>query len=131
MQIHHIAIWTADLEMMKDFYVKYFNCTPGELYVNPVKGFSSYFLRFDSGASIELMNRYDVTGPQLKDALGLAHIALNAGSREEVDRLTSFFEKEGIPIAGRPRITGDGYYESVILDPEGNVVEIVAKSSES
>lgn len=126
MHIHHIAIWTADLELMKDFYVKYLNCTAGELYVNPVKKFSSYFLRFGDGASIELMNRYDVTEPPIKDSLGLAHIALNAGSREEVDRLTSFFEKEGIRIAGRPRVTGDGYYESVILDPEGNVVEIVA-----
>jgi len=126
MHIHHIAIWTADLELMKDFYIKYLNCTAGELYVNPVKKFSSYFLRFGDGASIELMNRYDVTEPPIKDSLGLAHIALNAGSREEVDRLTSFFEKEGIRIAGRPRVTGDGYYESVILDPEGNVVEIVA-----
>jgi catechol 2,3-dioxygenase-like lactoylglutathione lyase family enzyme len=130
MHIHHIAIWTADLALMKDFYVNYFNCTAGELYVNPLKKFSSYFLKFSDGASIELMNRYDVTGPPLKDSLGLAHIALNAGSREEVDRLTSFFEKEGIRIAGKPRQTGDGYYESVILDPEGNVVEIVAASSE-
>ncbi|HOW10932.1 MAG TPA: VOC family protein [Bacteroidales bacterium] len=126
MQIHHVAVWTADLEMMKDFYVKYFNCIAGELYVNHVKRFSSYFLRFGDGASIELMNRHDVSGPQIKDALGLAHIALNAGSREEVDRLTSFLEKEGVRISGKPRQTGDGYYESVILDPEGNLVEIVS-----
>lgn len=130
MHIHHIAIWTTDLEKMKDFYVNYFNCTAGKLYVNPVKKFSSYFLKFNNGASIELMNRYDVTESPIKDSLGLAHFALNAGSRKEVDRLTSFFEKEGIRIAGKPRATGDGYYESVIIDPEGNFVEIVAKSSE-
>jgi len=130
MHIHHIAIWTTDLEKMKDFYVNYFNCTAGELYVNPVKKFSSYFLKFDNGASIEMMNRYDVTESPIKDSLGLAHFALNAGSRKEVDRLTSFLEKEGIRIAGKPRATGDGYYESVIIDPEGNFVEIVAKSSE-
>jgi len=127
MHIHHIAIWTADLEMMKDFYVKYFNCRAGEKYVNPLRRFSSYFLEFDNGASIELMNRYDVTESRLNDAIGLAHIAINAVSREEVDRMTSFFENEGIRIAGRPRQTGDGCYESVILDPEGNVVELVAK----
>lgn len=129
MHIHHIAIWTADLELMKDFYVKYFNCTSGELYVNPLKKFSSYFLKFDNGASIELMNRTDITEKQNLESLGPAHIALDAGTREEVDRLTSFFEKEGIRIAGKPRVTGDGYYESVILDPEGNLVELVAASS--
>jgi len=127
MHIHHIAIWTADLGMMKDFYVKYFNCTAGELYVNPQKKFSSYFLTFGNGASIELMNRTDITETQMKDTIGLAHIALDAGSCEDVDRLTSYFEKEGIRIAGKPRQTGDGYYESVILDPEGNVVELVTK----
>ena len=27
-------------------------------------------------------------------------------------------------IEGEPRTTGDGYYESVVLDPEGNRIEI-------
>jgi lactoylglutathione lyase len=126
MYIDHIAIWTTDLDKMKDFYVKYFNCTAGKKYENPLKKFSSYFLTFGSGSAIELMSRDGIDGEVETGKPGLAHIALNVGSRDEVDRLTSFFEKEGIRIAGKPRVTGDGYYESIILDPEGNLVEIIS-----
>jgi len=107
--------------------VRYFNCTAGARYVNPLKKFSSYFLSFQDGARIEIMNRDDIDGERKGEETGLAHIALNAGSREEVDRLTEQLEREGVRIKGKPRITGDGYYESVILDPEGNIVEIVCK----
>ncbi len=127
MHIDHVAIWTRDLEGVKDFYVRYFNCTAGARYVNPLKKFSSYFLSFQDGARIEIMNRDDIDGERKGEETGLAHIALNAGSREEVDRLTEQLEREGVRIKGKPRITGDGYYESVILDPEGNIVEIVCK----
>lgn len=127
MHIDHVAIWTRDLEKVKDFYVRYFSCMAGALYVNPIKKFSSYFLSFQDGARIEIMNRDDINGEGKGEEPGLAHIALNAGSREEVDRLTEQFERDGVRIKGKPRITGDGYYESVILDPEGNIVEIVSK----
>jgi lactoylglutathione lyase len=127
MHIDHIAIWTRDIDSVKDFYVRYFNCTVGERYVNPVKKFSSFFLSFQNGARIELMRKDDIDGERIGEKLGLAHVALEAGSREEVDRITEQLEREGIRIKGRPRITGDGYYESVILDPEGNIVEIVSK----
>ncbi len=127
MHIDHVAIWTRDLEKVKDFYVRYFSCTAGALYVNPIKKFSSYFLSFQDGARIEIMNRDDINGEGKGEEPGLAHIAFNAGSREEVDRLTEQFERDGVRIKGKPRITGDGYYESVILDPEGNIVEIVSK----
>jgi len=127
MHIDHIAIWTRDLDRVKDFYVRYFSCTAGDRYVNPLKKFSSYFLSFKNGARIEIMKRDDINGEKGGEELGLAHIALNTGSREEVDRLTEQLEGDGVRIIGKPRITGDGYYESVILDPEGNIVEIVSK----
>lgn len=126
MYIDHVAIWADDLEKMKDFYVRYFNCRAGDKYVNPAKKFASYFLIFSNGARLELMSREDVTGKKAAGTIGLAHVALNAGSRGEVDRLTAFLEKEGVTIAGKPRLTGDGYYESMMLDPEGNIVEIVS-----
>ena len=125
MKIDHIAIWTKDLENEKDFFLKYFECTANEKYVNPAKQFSSYFITFEGGSRIELMSRADITVGRAGETLGIAHIAINVGSREKVDALTATFERDGIVIVSKPRITGDGYYESVILDPEGNVIEIM------
>jgi lactoylglutathione lyase len=125
MQIDHIAIWTENLENEKDFYLKYFKCRANDKYINPVKQFSSYFINFNDGARIELMQRIDIREGRAGDTLGIAHLALNVGSREKVDYLTEILEKDGVTIVSKPRITGDGYYESVILDPENNVIEIL------
>ncbi|WNJ17797.1 VOC family protein [Pontibacter sp. G13] len=126
MHIEHIAFWVQDLEGMKDFYCQFFDLTPNEKYHNPTKQFTSYFLSFPTGARLELMHRPDVAefvGP--KGMLnGLTHLAISVGSKERVDTLTEAFRAAGYEISGEPRTTGDGYYESVILDPEGNPIEI-------
>ena len=127
MNIEHIAIWTRDLEKMKEFYVKFFEMSANEKYYNPKKEFSSYFLSFNSGARIELMHTSDVTETIDKKPLpkpGLAHIAISVGSIENVDQLTESIRENGYQVVGEPRTTGDGYYESVISDPEGNLIEI-------
>jgi len=125
MKIDHIAIWVNDLEKEKEFYLKYFECTVGEKYINSVKGFRSYFISFSDGSRIELMNRQDVEGTVgIVDQPGLAHFAINVGTRDLVDHLTGVISKDGYMVTGNPRMTGDGYYESTILDPEGNRIEI-------
>ena len=128
MKIDHIAIWTKNLENEKDFFLKYFECTADEKYINPAKQFSSYFITFEGGSRIELMSRADINAERAGEALGIAHIAINVGTREKVDKLTETFERDGIIVISKPRFTGDGYYESVILDPEGNVIEILCGS---
>lgn len=125
MKITHLAIWTRDLEKMKDFYVKYFEAESNEKYVNERKGFESYFLTFQGGASLELMRRRDIVKEPAKDALGYAHMAFELGTREEVDRLTETLKADGWILKDGPRLTGDGYYEAVFLDPEGNTIELV------
>lgn len=125
-RIDHIGIWTHDLEKVKEFYMKYFGCTVNEKYVNPTKQFESYFLFFENGASIELMRRAGKMESHSDHSAGLAHISIAVGSREEVDNLTAKLEMEGVIIESKPRITGDGYYESSILDPENNRIEIIA-----
>jgi lactoylglutathione lyase len=127
MFIDHIAIWTENLENEKDFFLKYFECKANEKYINPVKQFSSYFINFNNGARIELMQRADISNGRAEDTLGIAHIALNVGSREKVEYLTEIFEKDGVTVVSKPRVTGDGYYESVILDPENNVIELMCR----
>ena len=126
MKIEHIAIWTTDLEKMKDFYLQYFDVSANEKYHNPKKKFSSYFLSFKNGARIELMHRPDVSEilntPGMN--VGLAHFAVSVGSKERVDTLTENLRADGFDILGEPRTTGDGYYESVVSDPEGNQIEI-------
>ncbi|MFN8209847.1 MAG: VOC family protein [Bacteroidales bacterium] len=126
MRIDHIAIWVKDLEIMKEFYSGYFNMHAGEKYLNESKGFSSYFLSSgEEGSRLELMNRPGLAD-RCPDSFGYTHIAISVGSREEVDRITEILRKDNFTIASLPRITGDGYYESVILDPEGNLVEITS-----
>jgi len=127
MKIEHIAIWAIDLENMRRFYENFFGATANDLYVNPKKQFSSYFLSFDSGARLELMHHPDLAKRQVGgDGLqaGFIHFAMSVGTKEEVDRLTGQLREGGFTIKGEPRWTGDGYYESVVLDPEGNQIEI-------
>lgn len=126
MRIHHIAIWTFRLEEMKEFYTRYFQGTSNEKYVNPKKGFESYFIRFDDGAELELMSRADVQNvPIEENRRGLTHFAFLIDSKEEVLRLTEELRAKGYTVAGEPRTSGDGYFESVVLDPDGNRVECV------
>lgn len=124
MKIEHIAIWTREIEKMKNFYTHYFGAKSNSLYVNDKKGFASYFLTFSSGSRLELMKKVGINEPSLLEQLGWAHVAFSVGSKEEVDALTEKIKEDGYMVKGEPRTTGDGYYESVIEDPEGNIVEI-------
>ena len=129
MQIEHLALWVHDLEGMRDFYLKYFDTTSGEKYVNPAKQFTAYFILFgEDKTRLELMTRPDiqpVTGRR-GFSMGQAHFAISVGGKEIVNALTERLRKDNYPIFREPRTTGDGYYESVILDPEGNYLEISA-----
>ncbi|NJK85256.1 MAG: glyoxalase/bleomycin resistance/extradiol dioxygenase family protein [Bacteroidales bacterium] len=129
MHIEHIAIWTNDLERLKNFYIRSFNCRASELYTNVKTGFSSYFLSFGQGARIEIMKRNDIAQNQGPEKTGLAHFAISVGTPADVDDLTRKMQMDGIIIYSMPRITGDGYYESVVLDPDGNKVELVAETN--
>lgn len=127
MRIEHIAIYCKDLEAMRNFYENYFNGKSNKKYVNSKKGFESYFISFTDGARLELMRMMGI--PDSKNNIyeqftGLIHFAVSVGSKEKVDELTEKFRNDGIEIIGEPRWTGDGYYESVILDIEGNRIEI-------
>lgn len=127
MKIEHVAIWVDELEQMRDFYSTYFGFSSSEKYSNEKKGFTSYFLSFGEGKTrLELMNRKDITEEPAKRgfAKGMAHFAISVGSKEAVNNLTERLRNDNFTIESEPRTTGDGYYESVVLDPEGNLVEI-------
>lgn len=127
MKIEHIGLWVNQLELMKDFYVNAFKVIAGERYRNPKTGFSSYFLRFSSGARLELMQMTGIKpnpNSAKVQALGFVHLALAVGSAAEVDRLTEQLTQAGAPLLSPPHLTGDAYYESVVQDPEGNRIEI-------
>lgn len=127
MKIEHVAIWTRDIENLKKFYTAFLGGTAGEKYTNQKKSFDSYFIKFDSGARLELMQMPTVPANLndiLEQYIGLIHIAISVGSIEKVDLLTSKLRNAGFTIVSEPRYTGDGYYESCILDPDGNRIEI-------
>jgi lactoylglutathione lyase len=124
--LEHVGLWVRDLDGVADFYAKYFGARVGARYENPRKGFESRFLEFDGGARLEVMRRTDVTVRGEDNQLGLAHVALTVGDEAAVDALAARLTADGhVPIDG-PRRTGDGYYECVVRDPEGNRVEIAA-----
>jgi len=127
MKIDHVAIWANDIEKLKIFYEQYFGATPNVKYVNDAKAFSSYFLSFDSGAQLEIMQMPSVpetVNDPYKQFTGIIHFSLSVGSVEKVDSLTSKLFQDGYQVLNGPRKTGDGHYESVVLDPENNRIEI-------
>lgn len=125
-RLEHIGIWVTDLERMCSFYVRVMGGRAGQRYHNPATGFSSYFISFGSGSRIELMHRSQLTPQSVPPAAGYAHVALSLGSRAEVDAQTEALRRAGVTVESSPRVTGDGYYEAVILDPEGNRIELMA-----
>ncbi|SFC36747.1 VOC family protein [Ruminococcus albus] len=125
MKIEHTALYVNDLEGAKDFFTKYLNAKSGDIYRNPSTGFSSYFLSFDEGSRLEIMNKPNLFEDDNRvSRMGYAHIAFSAGSREKVDELTKCITDDGFRLQSPPRVTGDGYYESCIIGFEGNLIEI-------
>ena len=125
MKIEHVALYVQDLEAARDFFIKYFGASANGGYHNPRTDFRSYFLTFDDGARLELMAKpYLTDSGDFLNRFGYAHIAISVGSREAVDDLTARLKVDGYAVISGPRTTGDGYYESVILDLEGNQIEI-------
>ncbi len=125
MKIEHIAMYVNDMECARDFFIKYLSGKSDDGYQNTKTGFRSYFISFDDGARLEIMNK-----PNMVDAdknlnrTGLIHIAFSAGSRERVDELTQRLKTDGYEVVSGPRTTGDGYYESCVIAIEGNQIEI-------
>lgn len=124
MRIEHLAIWSPDIEVLREFYCRHFGCVAGPRYDNASKGFRSYFLRFGDGARIEIMQKTGIAERGRELTHGLTHFAVSVGSEEAVGTLTSTLKANGVPVASEPRWTGDGYFESVVTDPDGNLIEI-------
>ena len=125
MRIEHAALYVNDLEAAREFFEQYFGGKAGERYHNPHTGFTSYFITFEDGARLEIMNKPNIYEDDNRASrMGYAHIAFSVGSREKVDELTEKLSAAGYGIFSPPRVTGDGYYESCIEDREGNLIEI-------
>jgi lactoylglutathione lyase len=127
-RLEHVALWTRDLERMREFYLTALNGHCGARYENRHTGFRSYFVEFDGGARLELMSRPvdTVPGGPAAPVFGYAHVAFQLDSRSAVDEWVARLEAAGATILGRPRQTGDGYYEAVVVDPEHNTIELMA-----
>ena len=127
MKLEHIALYVEDLEAIKSFYIRHFGATSNNKYHNPRTWLQTNFLSFDGGARLEIMQRPEMS-PRAsgEHPLGYTHISFKLGSKEKVDQLTQELQEGGCPLLNGPRMTGDGYYESVLTDPEGNLIELVA-----
>jgi lactoylglutathione lyase len=125
-RIEHVGVWVRDIDTVAAFYARHFGAQVGQLYANPRKGFASRFLEFGGGARLELMTRTDVVERAVDEKLGLAHVAIALEAEAAVDALAAALRAAAVPVVDGPRRTGDGYYECVVLDPEGNRVEIAA-----
>ena len=130
MRITQVALWVRDLEGVRAFYERYFGARANDKYHNQRKSFESYFLTFPGGGQVELMRRPDIL--ERGDAaprLGFAHMGIEVASDAEVDALTNRMAGDGHATVDGPRRTGDGYYEGIVTDPEGNRILIVSAAS--
>lgn len=134
-KLAQVAIWARNLEGLRQFYERHFGARAGEKYRNEGKQFESYFLTFPGGGQVELMQRPDIREParapatepgRARECFGFAHFGLQVGSQAAVDEMTRKVADAGLPVLDGPRRTGDGYYESIVADPEGNRILIVA-----
>ncbi len=129
MKLEHVAIWTRNLEGMKDFYVKYFGGISNEMYTSTKdfgEEFHSYFLGFGGDARLELMELGRIPEGDSAggfESLGLTHISFSLETAEQLDNLYAVCKNDGVKIVGEPHMTGDGFYEACVLDPDGNRVE--------
>lgn len=125
MKIEHVAMYVNDLEKTKEFFIRYFEAKANDGYHNHKTDFRSYFLTFQDGARLEIMNKPNLCDTE-KELLqtGYIHIAFSVGSREKVDALTERLKADGYEVMSGPRTTGDGYYESCIIGIEENQIEI-------
>lgn len=124
-RIDHAALYVADLETARDFFVTWFGATANEGYHNPRTGLRTHFLSFEGDAKLEIMTRPGIERAREEGLLGWAHVALDVGSPQAVDDLAARLTEAGFQVINGPRTTGDGYYEAVVLEPEGNEVEII------
>lgn len=127
-RIEHIGLWVRNLEIMRAFYADTLGGASGPLYENPTTGFTSYFIAFGEGARLELMHRPGFE-PSPTPVLNYGHIALALDSRVAVDDAVAELRRQGVPVESGPRVTGDGYYEAVVLDPEHNRVELTSRAN--
>lgn len=128
MKIEHVALYVNDLEKARCFFMKYLGARSNEGYHNLKTNFRSYFLSFDDGARLEIMNKPEMPDfPKELARTGYAHIAFSVGSKEKVDVLTEELKADGYEVVSGPRTTGDGCYESCIVAIEGNQIEITVR----
>lgn len=134
MILEHVAIWTANLETLKEYYIKYFDGVSNSKYINESKQFHSYFLSFASGVRLELMSMPGIPDNAndriIKQHKGIIHLAFGVSTTEEVDKKATQLKEAGFPILSGPRKTGDGYYEFETLDPDNNRLEVTCRLSE-
>lgn len=127
MRIDHTALFCRNLEQMRQFFIDYFDARSNEQYHNPRTGLRTYILTFTEGSTrLELMQRPDVQDANpSQPAIGYVHLSFAVGSRKGVDLLTRRLAANGYTVTSGPRTTGDGYYESCILGPEGIQIEVM------
>lgn len=118
-------MYVNDLEKTREFFVFFFGAESNDGYFNQRSGLRTFFLSFDDGTRLEIMNRPGMSDPR-KDLTqtGYIHLAFSVGSRQNVDSLTRKLDEAGYRVLSGPRTTGDGYYESCVLGPENNQIEI-------
>ena len=125
MKIEHIAMYVIDIEQVRDFFIRYLDGKSNDGYYNPQTNFRSYFISFDNGARLEIINRPDMVDKEKSlNRTGFIHIAFSVGSKDRVNELTQLLQNDGYHVVSGPRTTGDGYYESCVVVVEGNQIEI-------
>ncbi len=124
MKMDHVAIVTGNAETMKEFYEMNFKTertirwTDGTVLL--------YFIEFSNGVKLELEQRDNPVHVErdVENTYGLAHLAIQVDTKEELEEITERMKKNGVPMRSGPTAYGEDFYESSFWDPDGNIVEI-------
>ena len=126
MEIDHTAVFVKDLEIARTFYETYFDGFAEPLYHNPRTGLRAYFLRFGSGARLEILDLAETAPSTETRQCGWDHVAFRVDSNGAVDHLTNRLRADRYEVLSGPRTSETGLYVSVVLDPDGNHIELLA-----
>lgn len=124
MNLHHVAFWTNDIDRLEAFYIQYFGGRTISRFQDGL--FSAIFLQLPFGLLLEIMNDGQVNQLPIGNGhvKGYSHLSIQVESQAKVDEMTTLFENEGLVFEKKREAYDDGFYESAIKDPDGNIIEI-------
>lgn len=132
-RVDHLDLVVSSLDRSLPFYRELLRSL-GWRWVHEVEGERGetihYLFPWDGSGSIGLRaQQSEDTQPHDRYAVGIHHVAINAGSRRAVDRVARWARECDVEIESGPQEYAyqPGYYAVFLYDPDGIKIEIMTR----